>query len=75
VTPVRDRLYFRSIYFHEPGGVLYEIATESPGFTVDERPAELGSQLRLPPGLESTRDTIERSLPPLRSPAIGLVST
>lgn len=75
VTPVRDRLYFRSIYFHEPGGVLYEIATEGPGFTVDERPAELGSQLRLPPGLESMRETIERSLPPLRSPAIGLVST
>jgi catechol 2,3-dioxygenase-like lactoylglutathione lyase family enzyme len=75
VTPVRDRLYFRSIYFHEPGGVLYEIATEGPGFTVDERPADLGSQLRLPPRLESVRDTIERSLPPLRSPAIGLVST
>jgi glyoxalase family protein len=75
VTPVRDRLYFRSIYFHEPGGVLYEIATEGPGFTVDERPAELGSQLRLPPTLESMRETIERTLPPLRSPAIGLVST
>ncbi len=74
VTPVRDRLYFRSIYFHEPSGVLYEIATEGPGFTVDEQPGELGSQLRLPPGLASLRETIERALPPLRSPAIGLVS-
>lgn len=74
VTPVRDRLYFRSVYFNEPGGVLYEIATDGPGFTLDESPAELGTHLRLPPWIESTRETIERSLPPLRSPEIGVAS-
>lgn len=61
VTRVIDRLYFRSIYFREPGGALFEIATEGPGFFVDE--AELGSGLRLPPWLESVRESIERRLP------------
>jgi glyoxalase family protein len=66
VTPVRDRQYFRSIYFHEPGGVLFEIATDSPGFTVDEPPEALGTKLRLPPWLEPRRQTLEAHLPRLR---------
>ncbi len=61
VTRVIDRLYFRSIYFREPGGALFEIATDGPGFFVDE--AELGSGLRLPPWLEGIRESIERRLP------------
>jgi len=68
VTPVIDRNYFRSIYFREPGGVLLEIATDPPGFTVDEPLLELGRRLRLPPWLEPSRDDIERSLPPLKVP-------
>lgn len=63
VTDVRDRHYFRSIYFREPGGVLLEIATEGPGFLVDETEDELGAELRLPPWEEHRRDEIERSLP------------
>jgi glyoxalase family protein len=69
VTPVRDRQYFRSIYFHEPGGVLFEIATDPPGFALDETPEELGRSLRLPPWLESHRDEVERALPSLSLPA------
>jgi catechol 2,3-dioxygenase-like lactoylglutathione lyase family enzyme len=68
VTEVRDRNYFRSIYFREPGGVLFEIATDGPGFTVDESPSELGTTLKLPPRYESMRERLERSLPPLRLP-------
>jgi catechol 2,3-dioxygenase-like lactoylglutathione lyase family enzyme len=68
VTEVRDRNYFRSIYFREPGGVLFEIATDGPGFTVDESPAELGTTLKLPPRYESMRERLERALPPLRLP-------
>ena len=68
VTPVVDRQYFRSIYFHEPGGVLFEIATDPPGFTVDESPEALGSGLRLPPWLEPRRQAIEARLPVLRLP-------
>ena len=68
VTPVRDREYFRSIYFREPGGVLFEIATDPPGFTVDEPVEALGTRLRLPPWLEPQRDAIEQSLPPLQPP-------
>jgi glyoxalase family protein len=70
VTPVRDRQYFRSVYFHEPGGVLFEVATDGPGFTADESAAELGSRLRLPAWLEGSRDEIERALPPLALPAL-----
>ncbi len=66
VTPVLDRQYFHSIYFREPGDVLFEIATDSPGFAVDEPAAELGTALKLPPWLESQRAEIERGLPPLR---------
>jgi len=64
-TPVQDRQYFRSIYFREPGGVLFEVATDGPGFMTDESPAELGSGLRLPRWLEPDRTRIERALPPL----------
>ena len=70
VTPVRDRRYFRSIYFREPGGVLFEIATDPPGFTVDESPDALGSGLRLPPWLEPQRRAIEARLPMLRLPHV-----
>ncbi|MCL6649138.1 MAG: ring-cleaving dioxygenase [Chloroflexi bacterium] len=70
VTPVIDRQYFRSIYFHEPGGVLYEIATDPPGFTRDEPVATLGSQLMLPPWLERYRPQLEATLPPLQLPTL-----
>jgi glyoxalase family protein len=66
VTEVKDRQYFRSIYFREPGGVLFEIATDPPGFTVDEPLAELGQGLKLPSWLESKRATIEARLPALQ---------
>ena len=65
VTPVIDRHYFRSIYFREPGGVLFEIATDGPGFTVDESPENLGEMLSLPPFLESRRQEIEAGLQPI----------
>ena len=65
VTDVRDRKYFRSIYFREPGGVLFELATDPPGFAVDEPPAELGARLQLPAWLEPHRAAIERRLPAL----------
>jgi glyoxalase family protein len=71
VTPVLDRKYFRSIYFREPGGVLFEIATDAPGFPVDEPVEELGSHLKLPPWLEDRRADIEASLPPIRPPRQG----
>jgi glyoxalase family protein len=69
VTPVMDRDYFHSIYFREPGGVLFEIATEPPGFTLDEKLEELGTHLRLPPWLEPARSQIEQILPPIQVPA------
>jgi glyoxalase family protein len=62
VSPVKDRLYFHSIYFREPGGVLFEIATDGPGFLVDEPEETLGSKLCLPPWLEPTRESIEARL-------------
>jgi glyoxalase family protein len=65
VTPVRDRNYFKSIYFHEPGGVLFEIATDPPGFTVDEPIDRLGRELKLPPQYEPMRRQIEKRLPAL----------
>jgi glyoxalase family protein len=68
VSPVLDRQYFHSIYFREPGGVLFEIATDPPGFATDESPARLGQWLKLPPWLEPARAEIEAVLPPLRSP-------
>ncbi len=63
VTEVRDRQYFKSIYFREPGGVLFEVATVAPGFTVDEPLAELGRRLKLPPWEEPERPAIEAGLP------------
>jgi len=69
VTPVIDRIYFHSIYFREPGGILFEIATEPPGFALDEKLDELGSHLRLPPWLDSARSEIEKILPPIRLPS------
>lgn len=68
ITPVIDRHYFRSVYFREPGGVLFEIATDPPGFTIDEPAAELGSRLMLPPMYEARRRQIEDILPPVRLP-------
>jgi glyoxalase family protein len=65
VTPVRDRSYFRSIYFREPGGVLFEVATMRPGFTRDEAPEELGRALRLPEWEEPHRAIIEAGLAPV----------
>ena len=70
VTPVLDRNYFRSIYFREPGGVLFEIATDPPGFAVDEESEHLGENLKLPPWLESRRDQLEEPLPPVRVPVV-----
>lgn len=68
VTPIKDRDYFRSIYFREPGGVIYEIATDTPGFATDESPDQLGSGLRLPAQYEQQRARIEQLVPPLRLP-------
>ncbi len=67
VTPKIDRDYFFSIYFREPGGVLFEIATDNPGFTKDEPLEDLGSKLKLPSQYEGMRSEIERTLPGLRS--------
>jgi glyoxalase family protein len=69
-TPVIDRFWFHSVYFLEPGGVLFELATDGPGFSVDEDPAHLGESLVLPPWLESQRAAIQSVLPPLRSPIV-----
>lgn len=65
VTPVIDRFYFKSLYFREPGGILYEIATDGPGFAADEHPDHLGERLALPPFLEPRREQIEAQLKPL----------
>lgn len=65
VSPVMERCYFQSIYFREPGGVLFEIATEGPGFTFDEEADALGQRLCLPAWLETNRDAILAALPPL----------
>ena len=67
-TPVIDRFWFKSVYFPEPGGVLFELATDGPGFAVDEDQAHLGETLVLPPWLESERAEIARALPPLKMP-------
>ncbi|RAH98206.1 ring-cleaving dioxygenase [Acuticoccus sediminis] len=65
-TPLIDRQYFHSIYFREPGGILFEIATDPPGFAVDEPQDQLGRSLKLPPQHESKRRELEATLPPLR---------
>ncbi|MEY2440310.1 MAG: glyoxalase family protein [Verrucomicrobiota bacterium] len=71
VTPVIDRQYFHSIYFREPGGILFEIATDGPGFAIDEPVEHLGESLKLPAQFEPHRSSVEQSLPPisLRQPS------
>jgi glyoxalase family protein len=69
-TPVIDRFWFKSVYFLEPGGVLFELATEGPGFAVDEDVEHLGESLVLPPWLEAERPQIEAVLPRLQSPPV-----
>ncbi len=68
VTPVIDRWYFKSIYYREPGGVLFEIATDGPGFTVDEKPEDLGSKLSLPPWFQVRREELDQTLTPFVVP-------
>lgn len=67
-TDVRERCYFRSVYFREPGGVIVELATDGPGFDIDETPDQLGSALRLPPWFEDQRQRIEAALPRITLP-------
>jgi glyoxalase family protein len=71
VTPVMDRCYFHSIYFREPGGVLFELATDPPGFAIDEPVETLGESLKLPVWLERYRGEIERALPPIETHKSG----
>jgi glyoxalase family protein len=66
-TPVIDRTYFHSVYFREPGGILFEIATDPPGFAIDERPEDLGKHLKLPQWLEPVRGKLEQLLPPVKT--------
>jgi len=68
VTPIIDRYYFKSIYYREPGGVLFEIATDTPGFTIDEAPEALGSGLSLPPWFQVRRDQLDQNLTPIVVP-------
>ncbi len=70
-TPVIDRFWFHSVYFREPGGTLFELATDGPGFDRDEERERLGERLVLPPWLESRRGEIEASLPGLEMPAVS----
>jgi glyoxalase family protein len=72
-TPVIDRFWFRSVYFREPNGVLFELATLGPGFAVDEDPAHLGETLILPPAFEHLRDRIEPVLTPIVNPRTAWV--
>ena len=71
-TPVIDRFWFQSVYFLEPGGVLFELATDGPGFAVDEDPERLGESLVVPPWLEPQRSAIEAALSPLRAAQPGV---
>ena len=75
VTPVRDRNYFHSVYFREPGGVLFEVATDPPGFAIDESVAELGTSLRLPEWLEPERAALESTLPRLTLQSVEPVAS
>ena len=74
VTPVIDRWYFKSIYYREPGGVLFEIATDGPGFTVDETPEKLGTTLSLPPWFQVRRDRLDQVLPRIVVPTTATTS-
>ena len=69
-TPVIDRRYFHSVYFREPGGILFEIATDPPGFTIDQKEEDLGQKLLLPEWLESDRKNLEKLLPKIKLPSI-----
>ena len=71
-TPVIDRYWFKSVYFREPSGVLFEIATLGPGFAVDEDPEHLGERLVLPPRFEALRDRLEQTLTPIRVPTAAV---
>jgi glyoxalase family protein len=71
VTPIIDRTYFQSIYFREPSGVLFEIATKGPGFGIDETEETLGTELKLPPQHESLRKSLLETLVPLENPRSG----
>ncbi|MEI9975563.1 MAG: ring-cleaving dioxygenase [Ignavibacteriota bacterium] len=75
VSPVMDRKYFHSIYYREPGNILFEIATDPPGFAVDEAPESLGSHLVLPAWLEPERSQLEAVLPPLTLPTVTAEAT
>jgi glyoxalase family protein len=68
VTPVMDRQYFHSVYYREPGGIIFELATDPPGFGIDESPTELGTHLKLPPWLEARRSFIEQTVLPIHLP-------
>ena len=70
ISPVMDRDYFHSIYFREPGGILFEIATDPPGFAIDEAPETLGERLQLPPQYAPMRAQITAHLPPIRVPKL-----
>jgi glyoxalase family protein len=72
-TPIIDRFYFRSIYFREPSGVLFEIATLGPGFATDEPAEHLGERLSLPPDFEHLRDQLDGVLTPLPDARAGRV--
>jgi glyoxalase family protein len=72
-SPQIDRFWFKSVYYKEPGGVLFELATDGPGFDRDEDMEHLGEQLILPPWLEAQRNEIEATLPPLEMPRIGVI--
>jgi glyoxalase family protein len=74
VSPVMDRKYFHSIYYREPGGVLFELATDNPGFAVDEPVEELGTHLVLPPWLEASRAELVNVLPKLTLPSVQATS-
>jgi glyoxalase family protein len=74
-TPIIDRFYFESIYFREPSGVLFEIATIGPGFGADEDPGHLGERLSLPPRFEHMRERVERTLTPLPDPRARKAAT
>ena len=68
MSPVMDRTYFHSIYYREPGGVLFEIATDKPGFAVEEMPEKLGTKLMLPAQYEPLRAEIDQIIPKVRLP-------
>jgi glyoxalase family protein len=71
LSPVMDRVYFHSIYYREPGGIFFEIATDPPGFSVDEPIEKLGSGLQLPPWLEQHRQRIKAALPEIHRPQVA----